>query len=301
MPSRRAPNVARLGAIGLATMLVLASCGEGARKSTQGDDGPMVDVVATFYPLVEAARRVGGGRVRVTNLTPPGVEPHDIELTSRDVDAIDDADLLVYLGGGFQPAVVEVATRRDRPSVDVGARLKLQPGDPHFWLDPQLMSTAVQAVADALTNVSPSDAEAFRANARGYRSELAALDRDFELGLSACGRRDLVTTHAAFSYLARRYRLEQLAVAGVSPEAEPDAARLASLTAQIQARHITTVFFEDLVPSKVADTLAREAGVGTAVLSPLEGLTRHDADAGKDYLAIMRDNLAAIRLALGCR
>jgi zinc transport system substrate-binding protein len=306
-------KITGVAAAGIAAVLVLASCGDASSNGASDHADRAVEVVATVSPGAAAATRVGGDRVHVTNLTPPGVEPHDIELTTRQVDAIENADLLVYLGGGFQPAVSEVAKGRKRASVDVAGSVTLETGalkdlgeagivaDPHFWLDPTLMSRAVQRTADALAAASPPDEPAFRAGAQRYANDLNTLDGEFRRGLADCDRKEIVTSHAAFFYLAKRYGLTQLAVAGVSPEAEPDAARLATLAAEIKSKGITTVFFEDLVSPKVAETLAREAKVRTAVLSPLEGLSPADAAAGKDYISVMRDNLTAIRLALGCR
>ena len=286
-------------------MLALSACGDDAAKVGEGAGG-RVDVVANFYPVAEAATRIGGDRVRVTNLTPAGAEPHDIELTTRQLDKLEDADLVVYLGRGFQPAVEKVAERRDAASLDLLERIDLAPDDrggvdPHFWLDPNLMAEAVKAIVDALVVASPADISVFRTNAVRYERELRALDVELQGGLAVCERREIVTSHSAFFYLARRYGLEQLAVAGLSPEAEPDAGRLASLSDQIKAKGATTVFYEDLVSPRVARALAREAGVKTAVLSPLEGLSKDQADAGKDYNAVMRDNLVALRGALSCK
>lgn len=294
-------------AAALAAMtLILYGCGDdGGRNGSPA--GGQIEVVANFYPVAEVAARVGGELVEVTNLTPAGAEPHDIELTTRQVDKLEDADLVLYLGSGFQPAVERVAGRRESGSLDLLEKIELEKGvdnsdlDPHFWLDPRLMAEAVDAVLDALVALSPSDGPTFRANAARYTEELTALDGELQQGLSECLRREIVTSHAAFFYLARRYRLTQLPIAGLSPEAEPDAGRLASLTDQIKAKGVTTVFYEDLVSPRVARALAREAGVRTAVLSPLEGLSKEQADAGKDYSAVMRDNLAVLREALDCR
>lgn len=277
----------------------LAACGEGSG----GDE--TVTVVASFYPLAEAAQRVGGPDVDVVNLTPSGTEPHDLELTPDQVDAVEDADVVLHLGGGFQPAVQEVAERRDDGTVDLLAALDLIEGDggdvdPHFWLDPKLLAEAVAPIEAALAAAEPSARAEFEANADDYRDELASLDEDLRRGLATCERRDMVTSHAAFSYLARRYDLEQVAIAGLSPEAEPDPDRLSDLTDLIRQRGVTTVFYETLVSPDVAETLAREAGVGTAVLDPIEGLSEDDADAGAGYATVMRRNLEALRRALGC-
>jgi zinc transport system substrate-binding protein len=277
----------------------LVACGEG----TGGEE--TVTVVASFYPLAEAARRVGGHDVDVMNLTPAGTEPHDLELTPDQVDAVEDADVVLYLGGGFQPAVEEVAERRADGTVDLLAELELTEDedgevDPHFWLDPMLLAKAVDRIEAALAAAEPVARTEFEAHADDYRDDLAALDEELSRGLATCERRDIVTSHAAFSYLARRYDLEQVAIAGLSPEAEPDPDRLSDLTDLIAERGVTTVFYEALVSPDVAETLAREARVGTAVLDPIEGLSEEDADADRDYATVMRRNLEALRKALGC-
>lgn len=309
MPSRNRTVAALLLAI-----LALGACvGDGEDGAGTGGG---IRVVASFYPLAEAAERIGGERVEVVNLTPAGSEPHDIELSSRQVDRLEDADVVLYVGQGFQPAVEEIAERRRSGAVDLSEVVDLAAGasadlagdeeegsevDPHFWLDPRLMAKAAAEVARALVEASPGDKAAFEANADAYGAGLAALDEEFSTALESCERSDIVTAHAAFFYLAERYGLTQRAIAGLSPEAEPDADRLARLADQIEEEGITTVFYEELVSPAVAEALAEEAGVTTAVLNPIEGLTEGQAAAGKDYAAVMRENLAALRLALGCR
>jgi zinc transport system substrate-binding protein len=295
--------------------LVLAGCGD---RSRAGDGQPVV--VASFYPIAEAARQVGGSAVHVVNLTPAGVEPHDLELTPDQVAELENADLVLYLGQGFQPAVEEVVERRDGESVDLLADLPLEPGDaeaddehaedddeheasgldPHFWLDPTLFARVVDRIEAAMADVSPDEGDTFAANADDYRSQLSELDQDFETGLADCARREIVTAHAAFYYLAERYELTQLPISGVSPEEEPTPDRLAELSELIEDHGVTTVFYESLVPPDLAQTLAREAGVDTAVLDPIEGLNEEAVADGATYASVMRDNLAALQAALGC-
>jgi zinc transport system substrate-binding protein len=282
-----------------------AACGDGG-----GDDG-RPQVVAAFYPLYEAAQRVGGDLVQVRNLTPAGSEPHDIELNSRQVDQIEDAAVVVFLGRGFQPALEKAAERAKGTRVDVLSALRdLRPAgagddkldvDPHVWLDPRLLKTIVAEIAGALATADPANRATYEANAGAYSRELDDLDSALTTGLATCDRRVTVTAHAAFGYLAARYGLTQEAIAGLEPESEPSPQRLADLARKVRADGTTTIFYETLVSPKVAESLAREAGVKTAVLDPLEGLTEADAKAGRTYLSGMRDNLAALRQALGCR
>ena len=288
-----------------ALSLIVAGCG-GEAVRDQGDG--KLQVIASFYPVAEAAGRVAGARAEITNLTPAGTEPHDIELTPDQVDQLQDADLVLYLGGGFQPAIEKVVARRDRASVDLLEALPLEKGaaeegetsDPHFWLDPALMERAVERIQRALGDARPGDRAEIERNAAAYRGELRELDARYKTTLSTCRRRDLVTSHAAFHYLATRYGLSQEPIAGLSPETEPDPKRLAELTDLVRRRNATTVFYETLVSREVAETLARETGTRTAVLNPLEGLTSEQERKGASYVSVMDENLAALKDALGC-
>ncbi len=288
----------------VALAVLAAGCGDddaGDGGEAAAGEGRQVEVVAAFYPLAEAARQVGGDRVDVTDVTPPGTEPHDLELTTEQVDAVLDADLVVLMGQGFQPAVEEVAQGRDGGTVEVLSRLAGTAGpDPHVWLDPEQMGEIVGLVADALATADPGGAGAYRTGAESYHARLDDLDAELAAGLSTCRQRRIVTAHEAFGWLAARYGLEQVAIAGVSPDQEPDARHLGELADLVEREGISTIFTEALVSPAVAETLAGEAGVGTAVLNPLEGLTGDEVEAGEDYLSVMRQNLATLEAALDC-
>lgn len=277
----------------------LAGCSSGG-----GDDSAEVDVVAGFYPMAWAAERVGGERVSVTDLTPAGVEPHDLELAPRQVDDVLDADVVVVMGDGFQPAVEDAADSRDGATVELLEELPddaLAEDDPHVWLDPVLMGDVVDEIEAALVDADPAGEDAFRRNAETLRAELGALDDAYRSGLATCQRDLVVTAHDAFGYLTNRYGLREEGVAGLSPEAEPDARRLAELADLARDEGVTTVFTEELVSPEIAETLAREAGgLQTDVLSPLESLSPEQRDRGDDYLSVMESNLTKLRAALTC-
>lgn len=295
-------GVSRTFAAGLALLsLALVACGG---SSPVGDD--RLTVVTAFYPLAEAARRVGGDHVLVTNLTPPGAEPHDLELTPDDLEAIAAADLVVYVGAGFQPVVEEAIGEAQGSVLDVldhASTLPASeggPADPHVWLDPTRYAELAAAIGTALARIDQTDASAFRGAAADFGAALGTLDDGFDQGLASCRTRLILVNHAAFGYLADAYDLEQVAITGVAPEVEPDPARLAELRRLAIADGVTTIFTEELVPPDVAETLAAEVGVGTSVLNPIEGLTSEQEDAGEDYLSLMRENLDALRAGLGC-
>ena len=260
-------------------------------------------MVASFYPLAEAARRVGGDRARVENLTPPGAEPHDLELTASQVADIQDASVVLVLGGGFQPAVEKAAAGR-RGTVELLRALGPAAGnadDPHVWLDPVLFIAVVDQIAAALGRAEPGQRSTFSAGAEAYKAELAALDRDYKAGLSDCARREILTAHEAFGRLAARYGLTEESIAGLSPETEPEPDRLARLADLVRRRGVTTIFTETLVSPRVAEALARETGARTDVLDPLEGLSRDAIREGATYVSVMQQNLSKLRVALGCR
>jgi zinc transport system substrate-binding protein len=281
--------------------IVMGAALAGCRSSAASDG--RVQVVASFYPLAEAARQVGGGHVKVTNLTPPGAEPHDLELRSSQAAAIQDAKAVLLMGHGFQPSV-EKAARRNRATVTMLDRLpKAVVGngnDPHVWLDPVLMAQLVDGIRDTLIGIDSRHQADYTAGAATFARQLAALDTAWRTGLAHCQRHEIVTSHAAFGYLASRYGLTQEAIVGLAPDAEPNPGRLAALSDLVRRDHVTTVFTETLVSPKVAQTLAREAGVATAVLNPIEGLTERDQRRGATYTSLMRDNLTKVQSALGC-
>jgi zinc transport system substrate-binding protein len=258
------------------------------------DDGRPT-VVAAFAPLADAARAVAGADAAVHDLTPPAVEPHDLELEADQVDRIEDADVVVFAGEGFQPAVERALKRSGARRVDL-RRFATDPirRDPHAWLDPTTMQTLAQAIGDALAELDPAHADAYNTRAAAYIDALAAVDEEYRAGLATCARRVIVTTHAAFGYLARRYDLHQESLAGRNPEAEPDPRRIAELADLVRRQGVTTVFTEGGEDERAALALAREAGVGTAVLATLEQPVRGG------YIEGMRANLAALRSALGC-
>lgn len=313
----------RMALVAMAAVLASACATEPGGTAAGG--GPL-EAVASFYPLAVAVERVGGDAVAVENLTPAGVEPHDLELAPRQVDRLLDADVVVFLGQGFQPAIEEVAVRRSGRTVEILPALGLSEGeepgddadehadaegegdehghetaaDPHVWLDPTLMAQTVEHVAAALAEVAPGGAGTFDANARAFVEELRALDARYEEVLADCERDTIVVQHEAFGWLAARYGLQQEGIAGMSPEAEPSPRRLAELSQLVEERGVTTVFTERRVSARVAETLAREAGVEVAVLDPLEGLTEEQRAEGADYRSVMEENLRALEAALGC-
>lgn len=297
---------------------VLSACAGGTVGTLAGAPAGTVRVLASFYPLQLVAQQVGGDRVRVDSLTPPGAEPHDVELSPAQVSAVETADLVVYLSG-FQAAVDDAVQQvRPRHVLDAAAHAGLldlgteQSGegtgplglsgaaattlDPHFWLDPSRMPALADDVAAALSQVDPAGSADYHAAAARLSARFTDLDATYAAGLADCTRRVLVTSHEAFGYLALRYHLQQVGISGLDPETEPSPARLAAIGDVVRREGVTTIFFETLASPKVARTLASDLGVQATVLDPLESVTR----PGADYFSVAQTNLSTLRTALGC-
>lgn len=328
-------------AVPLLSALTLAACAPAGPAGTGaagagGDAGPL-KVMASFYPLQYITEQVGGDKVEVESLTPPGTEPHDLELSPASVASLESAGAVVYLSG-FQPAVDD-AIKQASPAhaLDVSEEATLPAGhseeehaaeshadgasadaghatgdaghatadaghaegeahDLHFWLDPERLAHAASAVAGELGAADPANAAAYKANAETLSKKLTALDKEFSQGLATCKTRTIVVSHEAYGYLADKYRLKQTGISGLDPSSEPSPARLAEIGKVVKDEGVNTIFTETLVNPKVAETLAGDLKIKTAVLDPLEGLT----DASSDYEKVMHNNLTALRTALNC-
>ncbi|KUG57000.1 ABC transporter substrate-binding protein [Kocuria rosea subsp. polaris] len=318
-----------------ALALSSCATGSADPAATAGGSGGTLDVQASFYPLQYVTERVGGDHVQVESLTPAGAEPHDLELSPAAVDGLRTADAVVFLSG-FQPAVddavAQAAPEHVLDAVHAGVEgeeahsaeehegagsshggeahgddAPAEEGagddwhghageDPHFWLDPERLAAVATEVAHELAAVDPDNAAAYESNAEQLTTELDALDQEFTEGLATCERDTIVVSHDAYGYLADKYDLEQVSVAGFEPDTEPSPARLAEIGEVVEAEGVTTVFSESTVNPKVAETLAAEHGIETAVLDPVEGQVDGDAD----YQQVMRTNLEALRTALDC-
>lgn len=290
----------RGGAAGAVVVLMMAGCG-----NSGPDSGDRPTVVTSVYPLEWLAEKVGGDGVEVSTLTEPGVEPHDLELTPRQVGEVSKAGIALYING-MQPAVDKAveqqAPDRGLDAADVVELRKVDGEnggtDPHMWLDPALMADLAEALGDRLAENDPEHADTYRSNAKSVADELTTLDKEYDEGLSKCAQQDFVVSHEAFGYLSDAYGLNQIGVAGVDPESEPSPARIGEVAKVVKAKGVDTIFTEALASPDVAKTIAEETGADTAVLDPLEGIT--DRSPGDDYPSVMDANLDALRKALHC-
>jgi zinc transport system substrate-binding protein len=283
-------------------LLLLSLCVAGCGGTTTKTKDAKLQVAASFYPMGEFARQVGGQYVEVTTLIPDGVEPHEWEPTAQDLTRIKKAGLFIY-NGGVEPWATKAITAIGQDKVQAleaghGLMTVHNRPDPHIWLSPRQAQKEVNAIRDALAQADPAHKEAYADNAAAYNAKLQKLDRQLANLAGTAKRKEFVTTHAAFGHLAADYGLKQLSILGISPEAEPSPAELTQLVNLVQEKDIKYVFFETLVSPKVAQTLAAETKARTLVLNPLEGLTKEERAAGADYVSLMEQNIKNLQLAL---
>ena len=320
-----------VSAIVAATALALttAAC-QGGPDTGSGAGSADGSIVTSFYPIPFATQQITGGRLPVTVLTKPGAEPHDLELAPQDIGDMTKARLVVY-ADGFLPAVDEAVGLVDAAKVlDVAEVAKLVPAssdgsdhadesgtepephdtgqghdghdhgadDPHFWLDPSRYAAVAEAISARLSEDDPENAASYAKNTAVFVEKLSELDDEMRTGLRQCTVKELVTSHAAFGYLAARYGFHQRGITGVSPEAEPSGAALKAVGDLVTSAGVTTIYQETLVEPHFAQTVSESTGAKVATLDPIEGIT--SASVGTDYFEVMRSNLVALRDGQEC-
>lgn len=339
---RLIPTTAVAGAVVLG-LTALSACS--TSDAADGGNGDKLKVTASFYPMQFLAEKIGGEHVAVTSLTKPGVEPHDLELTPRQIGSISESDYVLYLKG-IQPAVDDAIKQSGvQNTVDAATLTTLENhgsevsghdhghegeeehadehghegeeaheehsegdghnhgeeggADPHIWLDPVKYAEVAKGVGKSLEKADPDHAADYKKNTDALVAELGELNTAYETGLKNRATKTFITTHSAFGYLAERYGLTQQGIAGIDPEAEPSPARIQEIHTIAEKEKATTVFFETLASDRTAKTLAKDTGLKTGVLDPLEGIT--DKSRGADYIEVMESNLAALQKALGAK
>lgn len=270
-----------------------------------------IKVSTSFYPLYYLISQIGGDKVSVSNITPAGAEPHDYEPTAQDMVKMEQSNLIVFSGNGFEAWADKVkmnVSAKKIPVLTAGEGLATQEVvedgekilDPHVWLAPTITLKMVDKILSGLIGVDPENTAYYTANANTLKSKITVLDKEFEQGLANCARKDFITSHAAFGYLASAYGLNQVAISGISPEEEPSPRELSEIAKFAKENRVQYIFFESLVSPKLSETVANEIGAKTLVLNPIEGLTPEELAKGNDYLSEMRSNLANLKTALQC-
>ncbi|MCI4625704.1 MAG: zinc ABC transporter substrate-binding protein [Candidatus Magnetoovum sp. WYHC-5] len=269
-------------------------------------------VVASIYPIYFFSKAIGGGKAEVFNMTPSGVEPHDYEPTALDMARIEDSKLVILNGGGLEgwEKNVKKNIKSDHTLIVIAGeglanQQMVEEGkntiDPHIWLSPTLAQKMVDNIATGFIQVDHANADYYKTNASTLKAKIETLDVAYKTGLKNCKEKNIITSHAAFGYLAASYGLKQVSIAGLSPDNEPSPRQMVDIVKFAKANNVKYIFFESLVSPKLSQTIANEIGVQTMVLNPIEGLTAEEVAEGQDYFTIMMSNLTNIQIALRCR
>jgi len=310
-------KVLLVGSIVLFAIIIIVALLNFGQK--EENNSPKIKVVTSFYPLYFFTSEIARDRAEVSNLIPSGAEPHGYEPTARDMAQIESSNLLVLNGGGLEGWGENIKSNLNKDKIKVvvageGLTTKTMEEeehaeeghhhdsiDPHIWLSPILASQMVDKIEFGLSEVDPNNSSYYKSNAEILKNKLSVLDKEFKEGLATCGDKNIITSHAAFAYLASAYELNQIPIAGLSTEEEPSSKEMAEIVKFSKANNVKYIFFESLISPKLSETIAKEIGAQTLSLNPIGGLTEDEINSGKNYFTEMKSNLANLKIALQCK
>lgn len=260
-----------------------------------------LQVTASFYPLYFFASQIGGDKAEVKNITPAGVEPHDYDPSTQDIARIENGNMLILNGGveAWGDKIKDNLKGKDVKIILAGEGL-LTKEDPHIWLSPNLAKKEVAKITDSYISIDPANEDYYKNNEKNLNAKLDQLNTSYKTALANCQSKNIITSHAAFSYLAEQYGLKQIAISGLSPDEEPSAQQLIDVANFAKQNNVKYIFFETLISPKLSETIANEIGAKTLVLDPIEGISDDDIKQGKNYFTVMEDNLKNLQTALQC-
>lgn len=272
-------------------------------------------IVTTIYPLYDFTKQVVGDNAKVVLLVPAGAEPHDWEPSPADLVTIQNCDIFIYNGANMESWVDKVlkTTLSGKKIVNASNAVKVQAAaygedggpaekgaiDPHIWLDPVNAISIVDAIGNAVMKFDPTNEAFYKNNTNVYKSKLATLNQKYIDGLKGRTTDEIITSHAAFGYMAKRYGFTQIAIMGLTPESEPTPDKMAAIIDHVKSKEIKYIFFETLVNPKLSEVIATDTGAKTLVFNPIEGLTDAEIAQGQNYITEMEMNLVSLQYALG--
>lgn len=308
----------------MTVLLCMASGCTGRARVNQGfQDDSKISIVTTIYPVYDFAGNIAGDKAEIINLVPAGVEPHDFELSTGDMQLIEQADVFIYNGAGMEHFVDKTlasVSNKDLIVVECAKDIDLlnashshsheedshekeendeeEKMDPHTWLSVSNAMLEAETIKNALVELDPSNAEYYQNNYDAYMKQLKELQEMYVSELSDLSSDTIVVAHEAFGYLCEEYGLKQEGIEGLTADSEPDSARMKEIIDYCKENEVKVIFFEELVSPKVAETVAAEIGAETMVLNPIEGLTPEQTEKELDYIGLMKENLEALKKAL---
>lgn len=285
--------------------LTMAGCTQGGSNGTDFQDPDKISVVTTIYPMYDFVKNIAGDKAEVINLVPAGIEPHDFELSTGDMQLLEKADMFIYNGAGMENFVdksLGAISNKELMVVEASEKVEILEShghtDPHTWLSIENAILESESIKDAFVKTDAENTEYYEANFQAYKEKLEELKTSYEVELSGMSKDTIVVAHEAYGYLCKEYGLKQEAVEGLTAESEPDSARMKEIIDFCKENDIKVIFFEELVSPKVSKTIAEEVGADTLVLNPIGGLTAEQKEQNLDYIGLMEQNLEALKKAL---
>ena len=268
-------------------LLSIFACSDNDNKNTFGK----LQIYTSIYPIYDFTKKIGGEKIAVYNMTKAGAEPHDFEITSKDMANLSKADLFIYNGGGMEHWVDSVKNALNIKYVDSSSNINNQNNlDPHFWLSPKNAKIQMENIKNGLIEIDSENKNYYESNYNLYASRLDKFDNKIKNSLSNIKNRNLVLTHPAFGHFCKEYSLTQIAIA--RDEADPKA--MAEIITFIKNNDIKAIFYEEFSSSKLVDSIAKETQIKILTLNPIESLSEKNIEAGEDYFSIMEKNLISL-------
>ncbi len=260
---------------------------------------PRIAAIASFYPLYEFTKQIGGDKVDVSMLVPKGVEPHDWEPTIRDIQKIHQADLIIINGNGFEKWVEKIDSSKVS-IINTGSSFggpnsneASKPIDFHYWLNPLSAKLQIEEITNGLIQADPENEVYYKKTKNAYNLKLDTLHLKIKNELEGC-KKEFIAFHDAFSYFAQEYDLKQYTVIQSNiPHSEPTSQKLENILELAKRLEIDIIFSEEGVDSRTSQVIANEIGGQVLVLSPLEIV-----EDGSSYIEKMEENLLNLKEAL---
>jgi zinc transport system substrate-binding protein len=264
-------------------------------------EGSKLNIVASFYPIYEFVNQVGSDKVTVTSLIPVGIEPHDFEPTIQQIQETESADAVLFNGLGFESSFLDRMSNDNLLDTSVGVNIS-NTMDPHIWLDPILAKTQVKNIEEALVKLDPVNKDYYHNNAANFSRTLDILDAQIRSILQTCDKRDFITSHDAFGHFADRYGLNQHSIQGIAPDGQILPQKIQETVELARDKGISVIYSEEFVDPRFAEVIAQEIeGAEVLTLSPIEGIKTEEQADGIDYIDKMSENLANLKIGLGCQ
>ncbi len=275
-------------------------------------------IYTSMYPIYDFTRTIAGERANVKQIIPPGVEPHAYRPTAKDLIQLNDADAMIYLGAGLEQWAEQAKTtvQTNVEFVKLSEKIDLIPlektghdhadsshheseNDPHYWLDPMRAKTMAESIKNLLIKLDPKGEAIYKQRYETVVAKLNDLDQAYSKLVNTTSNKDILVSHAAFGYLAKRYGLKQIPISGISPNETPTPRKLKHTIEQAKRHDIKYIFFSKLVNTEVAEALQERLGTDPLVLNPIANVSKQTFDdRGVSYFSLMRDNLNQLKIAL---